>query len=158
MVEKKITKEAIYQAVEEKIKDSDFFISDISILPNNKIIVEIDTKNGVSIENCIELSKFISAKFEDEIDNYELEVASAGISQPFKVIQQFEKFLGKEVEVLTNKGEKLIGTLISVNNDNFTIQITKKVKLPEAKRKTEITEEVVFNYNEVKTTKYNFRF
>ncbi len=154
----KITKESISRATEEKITGTGYFMVDASIHPGNRIVIEIDSKDGVSIDYCVELSKYISAVFEEEIDDYELEVASAGISQPFRVLQQYEKFLGKEVEVLTAQGIKLAGLLTDVNESNFTVQTTKKVKLPDAKRKTEVTEDLVFNYNEVKYTKYNFRF
>jgi len=158
MESKEITKESINQVVEEKIAGTNYFIVNVAVNPNKHIVVEIDSKEGVSIDYCVELSRYISSKFEEEIGNFELEVASAGISQPFRVLQQYEKFIGKEVEVLTTQGIKLTGLLLDANNENFTVQITKKVKLPDAKRKTEITENIVFNYNEVKYTKYNFRF
>ena len=153
-----ITKESIYQVVEEKIAGTDYFITNIAVNPGKHIVVEIDSKEGVSIDYCVELSKYISSTFGEEIGEFELEVASAGISQPFRVLQQYEKFVGKEVEVLTAQGLKLTGLLLDANSENFTVQTTKKVKLPDAKRKTEITENIVFNYNDVKYTKYNFRF
>jgi ribosome maturation factor RimP len=158
METRKITKEAIYKAVEDKIKDTEYFIVQIVVNPNNQILVEIDSKNGVSIDFCVELSKYISSLFEEEIGEYELEVASAGISQPFKVLQQYEKFIGKEVEVLALNGLKYTGTLLEVSPENFTVRVTHKLKLEGAKRKTEVTEDIIFNYNEIKYTKYNFRF
>ena len=153
-----ITKESIQQVVEEKIAGTSYFITNVAVNPNKHIVVEIDSKEGVSIDYCVELSKYISSVFGEKMDEFELEVASAGISQPFRVLQQYEKFVGKEVEVLTAQGIKLIGLLLDANSENFTVETKKMVKLPEAKRKTEITENIVFNYNEVKYTKYNFRF
>jgi len=153
-----IDKDSLYSVVSEKIKDTDFFIVEISINPNNQILVEIDSLNGVSIETCIEVSRYISSKFENEIEDYELEVSSAGISQPFKVLKQYQKFIDKEVEVLSKTGIKHTGILKEANADNFIVSITKRVKLPEAKRKQDVTEDVVFAYNEIKYTKYIIRF
>ncbi len=158
METKKITKEAITRAVEERIAGKDYFIVQVLVHPTNQIVVEVDSKNGVSIDFCAELSRYIASVFEDEIGDFELEVASAGISQPFRVLQQYEKFAGKDVEVLTAAGIKLTGLLTEVTPESFTVQITKKVKLPENKRKTEVQENIVFDYKEVKYTKYNFRF
>ena len=158
MEPKEITKESVQQVVEEKIAGTSYFITNVAVNPGKHIVVEIDSKDGVTIDYCVELSKYITSKFGEEMGEFELEVASAGISQPFRVLQQYEKFVGKEVEVLTAQGIKIIGLLLDANSENFTVQITKKVKLPDAKRKTEITENIVFNYNEVKYTKYNFRF
>lgn len=160
-VEKKtqmITKESIYQLVAEKIKDTENFIVDISINTNNQISLIIDSFEGISIDYCAELNKDIHAEFGEEMDDYELEVSSAGISEPFRIIKQYEKFKGKEVEVLSNSGLKSIGILTEVNPNNFTLSVTKKVKLPNAKRKQEIVEDIIFNYNEIKHTKYIIRF
>lgn len=153
-----INKDSIYQVVSEKIAGTDFFIVDVSVNQNNQISVEIDANDGVSIDFCAELNKYISSKFEEEIDDYDLEVSSGGIGQPFKVLKQYQKFIDQEVEVLTLKGIKYSGFLVEVNDNNFTVEITKKVKLPDAKRKTDVTENIVFGYNEIKYTKYIIRF
>ena len=156
---KKITKEAVYQFIENKIGDADLFLVDVLVTPDKRILVEIDIDDGgISIDTCAALSRYISAEFEAEIGDYELEVASAGIGQPFKILRQYEKHTGKEVEVLMKNGIKQTGILQEVTPEKFTLQITKKVKLPDAKRKTEVTENLTFTYNEIKQAKYNFRF
>jgi len=156
---KKITKEAVYQFIESKIGDEDLFIVDVAVTPDKRILVEIDIdEGGVSIDTCAGLSRYILAEFETEIDDYELEVASAGLGQPFKILRQYKKHIGKEVEVLTKTGIKQTGVLQEITPEKFTITITKKVKLPDAKRKTEVNENMTFNYNEVKQTKYIFKF
>ncbi|MDR0872378.1 MAG: ribosome assembly cofactor RimP [Prevotellaceae bacterium] len=154
-----ITKETVYQFVESRIGDEDLFLVDVQITADKRILVEIDTDNGgVSIDTCIALSRYITAEFEEEIGDYELEVASAGVGQPFKILRQYTKHIGKEVEVLTKNGVKHTGVLQEVTPDGFAIETTKKIKLPDAKRKTEVTENVRFTYNEIKQTKYIFKF
>ena len=96
--------------------------------------------------------------FEREAEEYELGVGSAGITSPFKVLKQYEKNIGNEVELLTKKGEKLSGILKSASADNFVVTVTKKVKSETSKRKVEVEEDYTFGYEEVKYTKYLIRF
>ena len=90
--------------------------------------------------------------------SYELEVGSAGITSPFKVIEQYQKNIGNEVEVLTKAGMKLNGILKSVSDDKFVVTIIKKVKTETSKRKVEVEEDLTFGYDEIKYTKYLIRF
>jgi ribosome maturation factor RimP len=85
-------------------------------------------------------------------------VGSAGLTSPFKVKRQYEKYIDEEVEILTKDGRKLKGTLKDATDDNFTVSITKKVKPEGAKRPVEVTEDETFNYDEIKYTKYLIQF
>ena len=95
-----IEKELVRQIVEEFIKDKNYYIVDINVSNNNSILVEIDSIDGVLIDKCVELSKFIESRIDREIEDYELEVGSPGLSTPFKVIEQYRKYAVREVEVL----------------------------------------------------------
>ena len=153
-----ISKELVKQTVEEFLAGMDYYLVDIIIGADNRISVEIDAEAGVSLDFCIALNRFIESKFDREVEDYALEVSSAGLTSPFKVLKQYQKNIGNEVEVLTKDGRKLNGVLTSANEADFTIEIEKKVKLEGAKRKTTVQEEITFDYNEIKTTKYIFRF
>ena len=93
-----------------------------------------------------------------EEEDYELEVGSAGIGQPFKVLQQYLIHIGKEVEVLTKEGKKLEGVLKDANEENMTVTIQKKVKLEGSKRPKMVEEDVTYKYDEIKYTKYLISF
>ena len=82
----------------------------------------------------------MSLKLDREEEDYELEVGSAGIGQPFKVLQQYLIHIGKEVEILTKEGKKLEGVLKDANEENFTVTIEKKVK-PEGAKRPKLVEE-----------------
>lgn len=153
-----IDKSIVYQIVEEGLSDSDCFLVDVQVNPGNVIVVEIDNNEGVDIETCSHLHRFIESKLDREIEDYELEVGSAGITAPFKVLKQYIKNIGNEVEILTKAGIKLSGVLKDVDDSQFTITIIKKVKLENAKRKTEVEENLTFAYDEIKYTKYLIRF
>ena len=131
---------------------------EVTISPDDKIVVEIDHKEGVWIEDCVELSRYIESKLNREEDDYELEVGSAGIGQPFKVLQQYRNHVGKEVEVLKKDGRKLCGVLKDADEQHFTVTIEKKVKPEGAKRPQLVQEDETFAYDEIKYTKYLISF
>lgn len=153
-----IDKQTVYDIVAEALQESDCFIVDVMVRPGNSIIVEIDNKEGIDIERCETLHRHIESKLDREVEDYELEVGSAGITSPFKVVAQYQKNIGNEVEVLSCDGRKLSGILKECNDHTFTLTITKKVKPEGSKRKIEVEENLQFAYNEVKYTKYLIRF
>ena len=75
MIDKKI----VSGIVNEWLEDKDYFLGDGSVSPDDKIVVEIDHAEGVWIDDCVELSRFIESKLDREEEDYELEVGSAGI-------------------------------------------------------------------------------
>lgn len=153
-----IDKKMLTDVVEDAIKDTSLFLVDIQINPGNSIVVEIDSAEGVDIDSCAEITRKIEQAFDRDTEDYELEVGSAGLTSPFKVRGQYEKNIGNEVEVLTTDGRKLKGTLTEVDNETFTIEVTRKVKEPGAKRPVEIAEPITFNYSDTKYVKYLIQF
>lgn len=153
-----ISKDIVNQLIEEYLSDSDFYLVDLVLTPDQRILIEIDAVKGISIDDCVQLNRHLVERLSPEIEEYELEVSSAGISQPFKVVRQYEKNLGKEVEVVTREGKKLTGVLSEVKPDVFSIKAEKKIKEEGSKRKTTVEEILTFNYTDIKTTKMIIRF
>ena len=153
-----ISKDSIYQAVEEFLAATDYFLVDIKVTQDNRVLVEIDSFEGVSIDFCAELNRHIESQFDREVEDFELEVSSAGLTEPFKVTKQYEKNIGNEVEVLTKAGKKLSGILTEVHEDNFILQTERSEKPVGAKRKMTVLENLTFSYEEIKYTKYIIRF
>ena len=153
-----IEKKTVCQIVEEWLEGKDYFLVEVTVSPDDKIVVEIDHAEGVWIEDCVELSRFIESKLNREEEDYELEVGSAGIGQPFKVVQQYYNHIGSEVEVLTKSGKKLAGVLKEADEEKFVVTVQKKVKLDGAKRPKLMEEDETFRYDELKYTKYLISF
>jgi ribosome maturation factor RimP len=153
-----IEKSTVSEIVEEWLGGKNYFLVDVIVSPDNRIAVEIDHAEGVWIEDCVELSRYIESKLNREKEDYELEVGSAGIGQPFKVLQQYYNHIGEEVEVLTETGRKLTGILKDANEEQFTVGIAKKVKEEGSKRPKLVEEDEIFAYDEVKYTKYLISF
>ena len=153
-----IDRNVVSGIVNEWLEDKEYFLVDVSVTPDDKIVVEIDHAEGVWIDDCVELSRFIESKLDREEEDYELEVGSAGIGQPFKVLQQYLIHIGNEVEVLTREGKKLEGVLKDANEENMTVTIQKKVRLEGSKRPKMVEEDVTYKYDEIKYTKYLISF
>lgn len=143
---------------EEYLADSPNYLVDLSAGADNSITIEIDNDEGVDISDCVALSRHLESKFDRETEDFELTVTSAGLTSPFKTRRQYKKYEGKEIEVLSRNGQKMVGLLKSSDDNGFTITISRKTKREGSKRKTEVEEEVRFLYDEVKYTKYLIRF
>ena len=153
-----ILKQAVNQVVEDFLKDSAYYLVELNIATDNRISIEIDSFDGVSIDFCVELNRHIESQFDREAEDYELEVSSAGLTEPFKVLKQYEKNIGNEVEVLTKTGKKLTGVLTSATENEFELEIERTEKPEGSKRKTIVSEILTFKYEEIKHTKYIIRF
>ena len=149
-----IDKNVVKQLANEWLEGKDYFLTDITVSPDNRIVIEIDHAEGVWIEDCVALSRYIENHLDRDIEDYELEVGSAGIGQPFKVLRQYEINVGEPVEVLTSNGKKLVGTLKEATPDHFVITIEEKVKMEGEKRPKMVERDLTFGYDEVKYTKY----
>ena len=153
-----IDKNVVKKLVEEWLQDKEYFLVSIEISQDDKIVVEIDHADGVWIEDCVALSRFIEDHLNRDEEDYELEVGSAGLGQPFKVPQQYVNFIGKEVEVLDADGKKVKGLLKAVDGNDFTVAVEEKVKVEGKKRPVKQEVDHVFQMDKVKYTKYVISF
>lgn len=153
-----IDKNVVKKLVDEWLQDQEYFLVDIEISPDNRIVVEIDHADGVWIEDCVALSRYIEERLSRDDEDYELEVGSAGLGQPFKVPQQYINFVGKEVEVLDADGIKVKGILKAVNGNDFTVGVEEKVKVEGKKRPVKMEVDHVYQMDKVKYTKYIISF
>ena len=153
-----IERNAVKTVVEEWLCGNDYFLVDVTFTPDDRIVVEIDHADGVWIEDCAELSRFMQERLGDELGDYELEVGSAGIGQPFKVEQQYLNHIGKDVEVLEAEGKKVQGVLKQVDGRNFVVTVKEKQKLEGKKRPQLVDVDKTFNMDNIKYTKYLLSF
>ena len=131
-----------------------YFLVDVDVTPDNRIVVEIDQAEGVWIDDCVDLSRFIESGLDRDVEDYELEVGSAGIGQPFKVLQQYINHIGQEVEVLPKSGAKFKGVLTQADEKGFAVKTTRKEKVEGCKRPKAVEVEIPFGYDDVKYVKY----
>ncbi len=145
--------------VADFIREKDLFLVEISIKPGNQVSVLIDSPDGISVETCAELSRFLNEKMDRDEEDYALEVSSPGLGAPLKVLQQYQKNTGREVEVLLNNGEKFKGKLLSVSGNGIAVEtVMKKADPGNPKKKRRVVEEKSWLLDEIKTTKVIISF
>ena len=149
-----IAKQEIIKVAESKIKELDGFLVDVKVNTANVITIFFDRREGVQVEHCLEISKYVEDHFDREVEDYELTVCSAGLDNAFMVDEQYQKYIGKEVGVLLTNGKRKSGLIISYN-ETLTLEVAKKKK--GSRKEYEITEVVILK-EEIKETKLKINF
>ena len=153
-----INKETVTALVEEWLQGNDYFLVDVIFGADDKIVVEIDHADGVWIEDCAELSRFLQERLGEELGDYEMEVGSAGIGQPFKVEQQYVNHIGDELEVLGADGKKVHGILKAVNGREFVLTVKEKQTVEGKKRPVLVEVDKAYSMDSIKYAKYVLAF
>lgn len=136
-----ITEEQIKELVTASLEGTDQFIVDVKVHSGNKIVVLIDGMSGIGIDDCVRVSRGVEGNLDREVEDFELEVSSAGLDAPFMVPQQYEKALGKEVKVITEEGRKVEGTLFSIDEEGIVLKYEVKERLEGRKKKIKVEKE-----------------
>ena len=153
-----INKEIVTTLTEEWLQGNEYFLVDINFAADDRIVIEIDHADGVWIEDCAALSRFLQERLGEELGEYELEVGSAGLGQPFKVAQQYLNHIGDTLEVLQADGKKVQGVLKAVDAPSFTITVQEKQKVEGKKRPVLVDVDKTYQMDEIKYAKYLLAF
>src|SRR6478672_4063630 len=138
--------EILNQALEEK---PSLFLIDLSITDANKITITLDGDNGVVLQDCIDVSKVIDANLDREEQDFSLEVASAGVSSPLKLVRQYKKNIGRTLKVKTAT-ETIEAELVSADDDKIELTWTARETKKIGKGKEDVTKKVQIPYSEIK--------
>lgn len=155
-----IAKGLVVKLVEERLEelaaksaDNELFIVDVSVSASNDIQVYIDGMSGVTVEQCISVSRNVEHNLDREEDDFSLQVSSPGLSKGFKVKQQYTKNTGREIEVLTADDQKLEGLLKESNEEGIVLETSKREKVEGHKKKQLVVKEYNLKYDEIKSAK-----
>lgn len=143
-------KEKISEICEAALSDSQFVV-DISVNNANDVFVYVDDFNGLTIEECQRISRYIESHFDRDVEDYSLEVGSPGLSKPFKVNQQFQKALNTNVELIAVDGEKIVGLLTDFNDN--VVEITEISIKKISNKKQEVKEVHKIDRKNIKSIK-----
>lgn len=138
-------------------ENNSLFLIDLDITKDNKILVVIDGDKGVSVEDCIAVSRKIEHNLDRDEEDFSLEVSSAGVSQPLQLERQYRKNLGRKLQVTTNN-EKIEATLTEANQDGITLNWKTREPKPVGKGKRTVKKEAVLTYDEIVDAKVMITF
>ena len=152
-----IDKVLIAGIVNEKLTEDQFLV-DVTISSSNVIHVMVDSDSVISINQIVEISRYIEDKLDREVEDFELSVFSAGLSEPFSLLRQYKKNMGTEIEVLLTNGQKFIGLMTKADDQGIDLEVTTKEKSEGSKKKELITRVHPIGYSEIKEAKKILKF
>lgn len=132
----------IIDAISSEIVARGCFLVDVTVSKDNDVEVTVESEEGiVDLDDCVAISRFFETRFDREKEDYSLTVTSAGLDQPFKVLKQYLKAVGKKVEVSLKGGRKMVAELVEADADSITLKYSVKEAV-EGKKKKEMVEHV----------------
>ena len=146
-----ISTQKIEDIVNEHIDPSSEYIVEVTVSVGNSILVLIDSDEGISIDRCVKVSRAVEQSLDRDEEDFELEVSSAGLSSPLKVVRQYKKNIGRHLDVVTSSGQKYTGMLVEVSDNNFAIEVDEMVKPEGKKRKELVVKKMAVAYSEIKS-------
>ncbi len=121
-----ISEETVRAILEPKLAGSEIFLVEVSVKPGNRIRVLVDRMEGISIDECVEISRFLNGAMDRDVEDYALEVSSPGADSPFRVPRQYEKNVGRTIRVSLEEGSPLEGKLLAVGDEQILMMIRGK--------------------------------
>lgn len=147
-----INKAKLESIVSAQIADTELFLVDITLSSSMDIEIIVDSINRVSIDQCAALSRAIDNELEGQgEDDFSLVVGSAGIGSPFRVDGQYVKCIGRDIEVVTLDGQKVVAKLIAFSGDSIDISYQQMVVVQGRKRKELVEQSRRINISEIKS-------
>ena len=152
-----IDKVKIAELVNEKLTDDQFLV-DVTVSSSNVIDIMVDSDTGISINQIVEISRFVESNLDREVEDFELSVFSVGLSEPLSLVRQYKKNISTEIDVLLTSGQKLTGILIKADDQGIDLEVTTKEKSEGSKKKELVTRVHSLGYPEIKEAKKVLKF
>ena len=149
----------IIDAIGSEIVARNCYIVDVTISKDNDVEVTIESEEGtVDLDDCVAISRYFETKFDREKEDYSLTVTSAGLDQPFKVLKQYQKAVGKKVEVMLKGGKKMIAVLTAASEESITLSYTAKEAVEGKKKKELVEHNDTFTMDQVNSVRPHIEF
>jgi len=145
-----MNKEQIILAVEQAVAQRGCFLVDVTVSAENDIEIVLEKEEGdVDWEDCAAIDQVVHAAFDQDVEDYALTVSSAGLDRPFKVLRQFQKAIGSQVDVKFKGGKRLIAKLLKADENSVTLQYTALEAVEGKKKKEKVEHEENFQLQEI---------
>jgi len=147
-----ITKEQIEGLIQGKFAAHNCFLVELLVGEGNVISLEIDSLAGITVQECMAFSRAIEGELDREVEDFELQVSSPGLDKPFRVVEQYQKNIGREVKVVPIDGLVVKGKLAEINEDDIVVEYSVKERIEGRKKKETIVKQEKINFNNIKET------
>ncbi len=153
-----INSEEILQLANTHLEGTNLFVTRITIGSDNQINVFMDGDEGVTIANCVELSRFIEKNLDREKEDFSLDVSSHGASSPLVSPRQYPKHVGRDFEIKLLDGTKAEGNLAECNAEEIKLMYSERENKPIGKGKITVTKQHIIKYNQIKESRIKLKF
>lgn len=153
-----ITKDYIAQICQEHLGDGKVYVTGIRVSADNKISVFIDGDEGVSIQDCVSLSRAIESTLNRDQEDFSLDVSSHGATSPLLFLRQYKRHQGRDVQILKTDLTKLEGTMVAVNETGLELQSSSRENKSLGKGKVTVTRTFNVPFTEIKETKLKLKY
>lgn len=153
-----ITKERVTELLKEGFGDGPLFFVEVEVSGGNDIRVLVDNDNGVSIDDCVKVSRHLESSFDRDIEDFSLNVSSPGADQPLRIPRQYKKNLGRELSVKLSDGRKIAGELIGADDTHAEVKLREKRRIEGRKSKEWVEEVFRLPYEEINEAKVVISF
>jgi len=143
----------IRELLQEELIRRDLFLVEVTVRPGNRIVVYIDSMKGVNVESCTAISRFVESSLNRDTEDFELEVSSPGLDNPLLLPVQYQKNMGRELDILKKDGIKITGKLIHAGEDSIRIEKEVLEKDIHGRKKVKVLKEFEMKMEEIKTSK-----
>ncbi len=153
-----ISEETVLLLIEEKVEGSANFLVSLKISVDNVIDILMDGDDGFSIQDCMDLNRYLNKKLDRDIEDYNLRVSSPGLDQPFMVRRQYYKNIDRDVKVELNDASTIEGKLVEVDDDKITVRTRVKERIEGRKAKHWVETDHEIEYPTIQSTKVIISF
>ncbi len=140
------------------LQNGDVFVTGIKIGSDNSIKVFIDGDNGVTIKDCVSLSRAIEGSLDREKNDFSLDVSSHGATNPIVMLRQYKKHIGREFELKLLDGTKTEGTLVEFNDQEIKLEFSERENKPIGKGKITVVKHRTVKHQEIKESKIKLKY
>ncbi len=147
-----ITKQQIEGLIQDKFEEHNCFLVELEVSGENVISLEIDSLVGITVQECMAFSRAIEGELDREVEDFELKVSSPGLDKPFRVKEQYQKNIGRDVKVVPVDGIVVKGELKEVNVEGVLVEYSVKERIEGRKKKETIVKQEKINFNNIKET------
>ena len=152
-------KDTVKKLLDDSLQNrNDLFLIDFEILEGNKIRVVIDGDEGVLVEDCMYISRSIEHNLDRETEDFSLEVSSAGAASPLLHKRQYQKHIGRILQIITVDEEKYEAVLTSTDNDCISLEWKIREPKPKGKGKVTVKKNVSISFKDIETAQIKLVF
>jgi len=147
-----ITKQEVTNLIQGKLKENSCFVVELEVGEGNMISLEIDSLQGITVQDCMRFSRALENNLDRELEDFALQVSSPGLDKPFRVKEQYQKNIGRNVKIVRVEGNVVKGELKEVNKDEIIVEYSFKERIEGKKKKQTIVKKEKINFNNIKET------